>query len=153
MKKYTRSQARFKDLKNLDNVFTRAAANVVLSMDSGTQPNIADLEAISDGFKKIFGRYDPKSIFGSRLGLVIPIGRPKEYGFTSSDIVSAVVELHKRKTGCIDAVAKNYALQVFEDISGSDAARQISRDWEKGRATVSGLTTQELENLVEPYEV
>lgn len=153
MKKYFRNQGRVKDLKAIDNPFTRAAANLVSAIDSGNQPATDDLQMLAQGFKVAFGKCDPQDIFGPRIGLVIARGRPLNYGFTPSDIVSAVIALHMRKEGMNETEAKKRALQEFEDISGGDAYRQVSRDWSNSKETILALTTDDLELLIKPYEV
>ena len=83
-------------------------------------------------------------------------GRPIKSGFTPSDIVSCVLEIRLRQLGnkpgaMVEAV--QYVKSVFVDIDGEGAERSIYRDWQKGCGMVKGLSTEDLQGLVAPYEV
>ena len=81
-------------------------------------------------------------------------GRPINSGFTPSDIVSCVLELKLRQIGnkrgaMAEAVA--YVKLVYVDINGEGSERSIYRDWQKGRVMAKGLSTEDLQGLVNPH--
>jgi hypothetical protein len=133
----------------------RAAVNLVISVKDGHSPDMHSLNILADAMLSVFGGKNPKEIFGGTLGLVPTTGRQADYGFTPSDIVSAVIEMERRKLGSKRgalAEAKRTALAAFSDIGGDSAARSIERDWAKGRRTVEGLPDADLIELVRPYK-
>ncbi len=157
-KKYTRNQSRIKLLNSLDNVFTRAAVNLVCAVDESKTPSSNDLNILANGFRLVFGGGDPCKVFGHPLGFVAPVGRPASSGFTPSDIVSAVIEQKRRELGPVRgslSAAKRFAMEAFWDLTGKDedVLRQIERDWRAGRVTVENLSDDDLDKLIEPYEV
>lgn len=152
--KYTRNQSKFKPLA-VDTPQMRAAVNLVIAVKDGLMPDTESLSIIADAFLKVFGGKNPKDIFGGTLGLVPTPGRQAAYGFTPSDIVSAVIELERRKLGGGRGAlsdAKKIALAAFVDIGGADPERSINRDWKAGRATVEPLSDAELVELIRPYK-
>ena len=157
MTSYRRNQSRFKPLA-VDTPQMRAAVNLVIAVKDGQQPAMASLNIIADAFLEVFGGKNPKDIFGGALGLVPTHGRQTGYGFTPADIVSAVIEIERRKQGSARGAlskAKLNALKLFVDIGGGDiqnAMRCVERDWKAGRATVEQLADSELADLVRVYE-
>lgn len=157
MTSYRRNQSLFKPLA-VDTPQMRAAVNLVMAVKDGSAPDTASLNIIADAFLEVFGGRNPKDIFGGALGLVPTPGRQAGYGFTSADIVSAVIEIERRKLapakGALSGAKRN-ALKSFVDIGGGDirdALRSVDRDWKAGRATVELLTDSELADLVLVYE-
>lgn len=141
----------------LDTPQVRAAINFVHAVKNGQTPDDETLSTLCDAFCEIFGGADPEKMFGARLGLVTPKGRPKDYGYTPADIVSAYIELRRRiheQNGVADALAKakREAQLDFVDIGEVESAtRIINRDWKAGRATVESLTDAELHAIIFPY--
>lgn len=154
--KFRRNQSVFKPLA-VDTPQMRAAVNLVISVKDGKIPDTNSLNVLADALLAVFGGKNPKDIFGGTLGLVPTPGRPADYGFTPSDIVSAVIEMERRKLGSKRGAltqAKHTALTQFPEIGGdiADATRSIERDWAKGRKTVEGLSDSDLVELVRPYK-
>ncbi len=136
----------------------RAAVNLVLAVEKGEAPDATSLATLRDAFLKIFGGKNPVSIFRHPLGLVPVKGRPKDYGFTPADIVSAYIELRRRSlanTRPRNALetAKQYAAIDFADFGQEDVERAVERDWKNGRATVEGLSDDDLEKIIAPYYI
>jgi hypothetical protein len=133
----------------------RAAVNLVIAVKDGKVPDNESLNVLADAFLDVFGGRNPKALFGSSIGLVHGRGRRPDYGFTASDIVSAVIEIERRRLngarGAL-AAAKRLALESFVDISGDSASRSIERDWAAGKNTVESMTLDELNALVLPYK-
>lgn len=154
MTQYTRNQARFKPLA-VDTPQMRAAVNIVIAVKDGQVPDAASLDVLADTFLKVFGGVNPKTIFGSTLGLVPTPGGQADYGFTPADVVSAVIELERRRLGGRRgalAAAKRHARAVFVDIEGADPMRSVERDWSAGRCTVESLSNTDLQEIIRPYE-
>ena len=151
---YRRNQSQLKGV-DIDSTQMRAAVNLVIAVKDGKQPDIESLNVLADAFLEVFGGKNPKALFGSSIGLVHGPGRRPDYGFTPSDIVSAVIEIELRrlqyKRGALSA-AKKIALESFIDISGENAARSIERDWAAGKKTVESLSLSELYELIRPYK-
>ncbi|MDI1309396.1 MAG: hypothetical protein PSV17_08170 [Methylotenera sp.] len=144
---------------NVDTPQMRAAINLVQAVDDNKTPDEGSLKVLRDAFYIIFGGTKPQDIFGHPLGLVHPPHKPKGYGFTSDDIVSAWIELTKRnyEANGLDAVsalknAKREAKFEFNDIQNDDD-RSIRRHWEKGENTVKNLSTADLEEIIAPYKI
>lgn len=153
MKKYIRNQSLLKG-GVIDTAQMRAAVNLVIAVKDGGVPNKEDLNVLADAFLEVFGGKNPKLVFGHSIGLVYGPGRNPSFGFKPADIVSAVIEIERRKLqgnrGAL-AAAKRHARESFVDISGEHADRSIERDWSEGRHTVEHLTLDELQELVRPY--
>ena len=155
-KKYTRNQSSLRVLAAVDNEFTRAAANLVIAVGEGAYAADQDLQTLAAGFQEAFGKESPQKIFGSRLGYVKPKGKPLAYGLKPEDIVSAHIELERRKLGSTRGTlqrAQELTVEAFIDISEGDAIRQVRRDWQNGKNTVQGLSEADLQSLLEPYEI
>ncbi|MEF8768848.1 MAG: hypothetical protein ABTS16_05755 [Candidatus Accumulibacter phosphatis] len=136
----------------------RAAINLVHAVESGQNPDGETLQVLHDAFREIFGGKHPTEIFGQPLGLVSPKGRPKGYGFTPADIVSAYIELRRRQlepthpTNALET-AKLDAASAFVEFGGAvDAARAIDRDWAAGRGLVAALSDGDLHKIIAPYK-
>lgn len=153
MTKYIRNQSLLKG-GVIDTAQMRAAVNLVIAVKDGDVPNKEDLNVLADAFLEVFGGKNPKLVFGHSLGLVYGPGRNPSYGFKPADIVSAVIEIERRKRlgnrGAL-AAAKRHARESFVDISGDHADRSIERDWKEGKHTVELLSLEELKELVHPY--
>lgn len=138
----------------------RAAVNLVLAVKKGEAPDADSLKVLSDAFFQIFGGTDPTDLFGAPLGLVHPPHRPKGYGFTKDDIVSAFIELRRRALlqsqprRALQA-AKEDAAYSFEEYGPdtADAERDVERRWRNGRATVAALSDDDLRMILEPYKI
>ncbi len=154
MTRYRRNQSQLKGVV-IDSAQMRAAVNLVIAVKDGKIPDNESLNVLADAFLDVFGGKNPKALFGSSIGLVHGRGRRPDYGFTPSDIVSAVIEIERRRLngarGALTA-AKRLALESFVDISGDNAGRSIERDWAAGRNTVESMTLDELNALVLPYK-
>lgn len=154
MEKYRRNQSLVKGLA-VDTPQMRAAVNLVMAVKDGLAPDTKNLNILADAFLEVFGGKNPKEIFGGTLGLVPTLGRQANYGFTPSDIVSAVIEIERRKLGNVRGAvseAKKIAIKKFIDINGENAMRTVERDWRKGKAMVSALSDADLIELVRPYK-
>lgn len=152
--RYYRNQSRVKGL-SCDTPTMRAAVNLVIAVKDGQQPGQQSLTLLADAFLEVFGGKDPKDILGGSLGLVPTPGGQPHYGFTPADIVSAYIELERRRLGKgrgALAAAKRSAATVFVDIGGVCVARAIERDWKAGRTTVECLSDTDLVELLRPYE-
>lgn len=154
MTQYRRNQSQLKGF-TIDSNQMRAAVNLVIAVKDGKVPDNESLNVLADAFLEVFRGTNPKVLFGSSIGLVQGLGRRPDYGFTPSDIVSAVIEIERRRLlyrrGALTA-AKKIALESFVDISGQDAARSIERDWAIGKKTVESLSLSELDELIRPYK-
>ena len=152
--KYRRNQSLVKGLA-IDTPQMRAAVNLVMAVKDGLTPDTESLNILADAFLEVFGGRNPKDILGGTLGLVPTLGRQSSYGFTPAHIVSAVIEMERRKlvnqSGSISK-AKRIALEKFTDISGEDAMRSIERDWKAAKAEVGVLKDEDLIELVRPYK-
>lgn len=154
MTRYRRNQSQLKGVA-IDSAQMRAAVNLVIAVKDGKIPDRESLNVLADAFLEIIGGKNPKDLFGSSIGLVHGTGRRPDYGFTPSDIVSAVIEIERRRlNGARGAIAagKRLALELFVDISGDDASRSIERDWAAGKKTVESLSLDELHALILPYK-
>jgi hypothetical protein len=152
--RYYRNQSRVKGLA-CDTPTMRAAVNLVISVKDGQLPDNQSLTLLADAFLEAFGGKNPKDILGGSLGLVPTPGGQSHYGFTPADIVSAYIELERRRLGNgrgALASAKRSAADVFVDIGGGNVARAIERDWKAGRSTVECLSDADLCELLRPYE-
>jgi hypothetical protein len=132
----------------------RAAINLVIAVKDGQLPDSQSLNLLADAFLEIFGGKNPKDILGGTLGLVPTPGGQPHYGFPPADIVSAYIELERRKLGKARgalAAAKRSAAAVFVDIGGVGVSRAIERDWKAGRTTVECLSDADLVELLRPY--
>lgn len=151
---YYRNQSRIKPLAS-DTPTMRAAVNLVIAVKDGQLPTNQDLILLADAFLEVFGGKNPKDIFGGSLGLVPTPGGQPHYGFTPADIVSAYIELQRRrlgnKRGALTA-AKRKAAGAFVDLNGADVQRAIERDWSAGRKTVEHLSDDDLAELLHPYK-
>jgi len=151
---YWRNQSRVKGLAS-DTPTMRAAANLVIAVKDSQQPDMESLDILADAFLEVFGGVNPKNILGGTLGLVPTPGAQKHYGFTPSDVVSAYIELERRRLGNGRGAltkAKKNAAAAFVDLGGVDVQRSIERDWSLGKITVSNLSDYELRELLRPYE-
>lgn len=153
MTKYIRNQSLLKG-GVIDTAQMRAAVNLVIAVQDGEIPRKEDLNVLADAFLEVFGGKNPKLVFGHSIGLVYGPGRNPSFGFKPADIVSAVIEIERRRLqgnrGAL-AAAKRNALDSFVDISGADAHRSIDRDWANGRRNVEQLSLEDLNELVRPY--
>ena len=157
--RYTRSQRQVKGLA-VDTPQMRAAANLVIAVKDGKIPDTESLNILADAFLEVFGGKKPKDVLGGTLGLVPTPGMQAGYGFTSADVVSAVIEMECRKLGKGMwgnlAQAKRNTLRKFVDIGGADDAskeRVVARDWAAGQRTVETLSDADLVELVRPYKM
>ncbi len=156
MKKFTRSQSSLKKWVAIDTIEVRAAANLVSAVSQNQMPDSESLEVLADAFKRVFGSAESDDWLCQSIGLVRAPGRAASYGFKPADIVSALIELERRKIGNTRGAlseAKRRAIDVFVDVSGENAARIIDRDWASGRSTVEGLSNEDLEALIAPYKI
>ena len=154
MVQYFRNQSRIKGLKS-DTPTMRAAVNLVITVKDGKRPDTQSLNILADAFLEVFGGANPKHILGSTLGLVPTPGSQKHYGFSPSDIVSAYIELERRRQGNVKGAltkAKKNAAAAFVDLGGVDVQRSVERDWRLGKATVGALSDAELRELLRPYK-
>lgn len=152
--KYRRNQSLVKGLA-IDTPQMRAAINLTIAVKDGLNPDKESLNILADAFMKVFGGVNPKDFFGNHLGLVPTLGRQRSYGFTPAHIVSAVIEMERRKLGNQRgsiSKAKRIAIEKFTDISGEDAMRSIERDWKAAKALVEVLKDEDLIELVRPYK-
>lgn len=151
---YYRNQSRIKGLA-CDTPTMRAAVRLVIAVKDGDAPDTDSLNLLADAFLEVFGGQNPKDILGGTLGLVPTPGGQAHYGFTPADIVSAYIELERRrlgnKRGALTA-AKQMAAVAFVDLNGADVQRAIARDWSAGRKTVEHLSDVELAELLRPYK-
>lgn len=141
----------------LDTPFAHAAVKLVVAVDelNPTPPNAVDLDILAKGFLGVFGSTDPVKDLGHLLGWIGPPCRPGGKGFTSADIVSAVIEQkHREIKGQKGAktASKKHAAQAFPQISEGDPMRQVAKYWEAGRKTVEGLSNENIEDLLYFYE-
>ena len=157
MTNYTRNQSRIKALQVNDTPEIRAMVNFVLAIEENRLPSSADNKLLAKAFNKILAGQHPKEIFGMSLGLETPKGRRPHAGFTSSEIVSAVIEIKLRRLNkAPDALPKaiKYATEVFVDVdNGPSGVRSTYRDWDAGKVMVENLTDSELAELIKPYLV
>ncbi len=156
MKKFTRSQSSLKRVKVLDTAEVRAAVNLVAAVSQKQMPDHESLEVLADAFKRVLDGGESEEWLKQAIGIVRAPGRAANYGFKPADIVSAVIELERRKLGNQRgalAAAKKKAINVFVDVSGDNAARIIDRDWTLGRSTVEGMSNEDLEALIAPYQL
>ncbi len=154
MTRYRRNQSQLKGVV-IDSAQMRAAVNLVIAVKDGKIPDDESLNVLADAFLEVIGGKNPKALFGSSIGLIHGPGRRPDYGFTPSDIVSAVIEIERRRLNGVRgalAAAKRLALKSFVDISGDDAWRSIERDWAAGKKTVESMTLDELNALILPYK-
>lgn len=152
--RYYRNQSRVKGLA-CDTPTMRAAVNLVIAVKDGQLPDSQSLNLLANAFLEVFGGKNPKDILGGTLGLVPTPGGQAHYGFTPADIVSAYIELERRRLGKgrgALAAAKRSAANDFVDIGGADVARAIERDWKAGRTSVERLSDAELVELLRPYK-
>lgn len=152
--KYRRNQSLVKGLA-IDTPQMRAAINLTIAVKDGLNPDKESLNILADAFMEVFGGVNPKVFFGNHLGLVPTLGRQSSYGFTPAHIVSAVIEIERRKLGNVRGAlskAKQIAIEKFIDINGESAMRSVERDWAEGKATVSELSDDNLIELVRPYK-
>lgn len=133
-----------------------SALKIVKDFDTGKAPRTKDLNRVKKAFQEIFGGVQPAAIWGNHIGLGKVVGRQTHHGFTPSDVVSAYIELQRRRNGSDYGaleLAKSQAADSFIDLTGKDKERQIDRDWAKGRTTVEPLSTEQLEQLVAPHKL
>ncbi len=144
---------------SVDTPQMRAAVNLVLAVEGGQTPDSKTLQVLHDAFLDIFGGKHPTAIFGHPLGLVSPKGRPKGYGFTPADIVSAYIELRRRQLAPTHpknalATAKKEAAAAFVGFANAeDAPRAVDRDWAEGQGSISALSDHELQEIIAPYKL
>ena len=131
-----------------------SALKIVKNFDTGKAPRTIDLDRVKEAFQKIFGGAQPASIWGNHIGLCKTVGRQTHHGFTPSDVVSAYIELQRRRNGSGYGELEQAKIQTcgaFIDLTGEDKERQIDRDWAKGRTTVEPLSNEELEQIIAPH--
>lgn len=143
----------------LDTPAVRAAVNLVRAVEAGEQPNADTLRTLHDAFLQLFGGTPPKQLFGSPCGLALPRKRPPDHGFTPADVVSAFIELERRRLlGEGDAAAleraKEAAVDAFVEFDGQkDPSRALDRYWAEGQSTVEALDDDELRAILDPYQL
>lgn len=143
----------------LDTPAVRAAVNLVLAVEAGEQPNADTLRTLHDAFLQLFGGTPPKQLFGFPCGLALPRKRPPDHGFTPTDVVSAFIELERRRLiGEGDAAAleraKEAAVDAFVEFDGQkDPSRALDRYWAEGQSTVEALDDDELRAILDPYQL
>lgn len=143
----------------LDTPAVRAAVNLVRAVEAGEQPNADTLRTLHDAFLELFGGTPPTHLFGSPCGFALPKGRPPEHGFTPADVVSAFIELERRRLiGEGDAAAleraKEAAVDAFVEFDGQkDPSRALDRYWAEGQSTVEALDDDELRAILDPYQL
>lgn len=143
----------------LDTPAVRAAVNLVLAVEAGKQPNADTLRTLHDAFLELFGGTPPKQLFGSPCGFALPKGKPPDHGFTPSDVVSAFIELERRRLireGVAAALerAKEAAVDAFVEFDGQkDPSRALDRYWDAGRGTAEALDDDELRAILDPYQL
>lgn len=143
----------------LDTPAVRAAVNLVLAVEAGEQPNADTLRTLHDTFLQLFGGTPPKQLFGFPCGLALPRKRPPDHGFTPTDVVSAFIELERRRLiGEGDAAAleraKEAAVDAFVEFDGQkDPSRALDRYWAEGQSTVEALDDDELRAILDPYQL
>ena len=143
----------------LDTPAVRAAVNLVLAVEAGKQPNADTLRTLHDAFLQLFGGTPPKQLFGSPCGLALPKKRPPDHGFTPADVVSAFIELERRRLlreGVAAALerAKEAAVDAFVEFDGQkDPSRALDRYWDAGRGTAEALDDDDLRAILDPYQV
>lgn len=143
----------------LDTPAVRAAVNLVLAVEAGEQPNADTLRTLHDAFLQLFGGTPPKQLFGSPCGLALPRKRPPDHGFTPADVVSAFIELERRRLireGVAAALtrAKEAAVDAFVEFDGqADTKKAINRYWGAGRGTAEVLDDDELRAILDPYQL
>ena len=145
-----------KVLNNNDTLQTRAMVNVVLEVEGGRSPDPADIAVLVEAFRAVMGGEDPGKIFGHRLGLAPPPGRPQQSGFGPSYVVGTFVELEYRRLGQGKGAltkAKYLAAESCVDIGGDCANRMriIERDWRSCKHEVGLLSTGDLQQILRPY--
>lgn len=143
----------------LDTPAVRAAVNLVLAVEAGEQPHADTLRTLHDAFLQLFGGTPPKQLFGSPCGFALPKGRPPEHGFTPADVVSAFIELERRRlegegeTAALDRAQKSAAYSFVEFEGQRDPIRAIKRDWSEGQSTVGALDDDDLRAILDPYQL
>ncbi len=143
----------------LDTPAVRAAVNLVLAVEAGEQPNADTLRTLHDAFLQLFGGTPPKQLFGSPCGLALPKKRPPDHGFTPADVVSAFIELERRRlegegeTPALTRAQKSAAYSFVEFEGQRDPIRAIKRDWAEGQSTVEALDDDELRAILDPYQL
>jgi hypothetical protein len=135
-----------------------AAIQLIVDVDTGRHPDPETLRAVRDALAEILSSADAgktaKAVFGQDKG-----GRPSSSGFTRSDIVSAVIELERRKLKGRGALtrAKTIAGQQIEELAkpmtDESRKREIERDWKAGKRTVKDLSNADLESLLTPHRI
>ena len=82
-------------------------------------------------------------------------GKPADNGISPDMVVSAYIELQRRRSIGANPLrdAKALAVVAFK-IGGPtvDARRQIDRHWQQGSANVESLDSDDLERIIEPYK-
>ena len=136
----------------LDNEIVQALVRNQIAFDDGKTPEERDLKLGHQACWDFMTGVD--DVFKSTAQKT---GRPADQGITKSIIVSALIELKRRKLAALGDPkallnAKKIAIQDFELSNLDDSAiRTINRYWSEGSPTVFALQCKELELLIAPY--
>ena len=137
---------RNKLLKHVESCELVAAFNFVAALEEGAVVDPKDLETIAQACKEMLRGVPPEEAWGIYQGR----GRPTELGFTNAEVVSAYIELERRKIGNARGALSN-AKKMAEHAFGSYRqldARVIERYWHDGKAVASALPDSDLKSLL-----
>lgn len=132
--------------RHLDNDSLVAAFNIVDALENGAMPNHEDLEKIGPALKAMLSGTPADVAWGLSRGR----GKPPETGFTTAEIVSAYIELERRKHGDelgALARAKENAALAFGSYRAPDP-RKIQGYWDTSKGFVSALSDEDLHALI-----
>lgn len=144
MTRYTRKKNQ--PHRHMDNENLVAAFNIVEALENGAMPDREDLEKIRPALKAMLGGTQADVAWG----LARVRGKPPETGFTTAEIVSAYIELDRRKHGDEKgalARAKENAAWAFGSYRAPDP-RKIQGYWDTSKAFVSALSDEDLQALI-----
>lgn len=149
MKYYTLKKSR--PLKHVESTQLAAAAKLVDALHNGTTPEQADLETIGLACQEMLRGVPTEEAWGITQGR----GRPRESGFTNAEIVSAYIELERRKLGKERgalSTAKSMAAIAFRSDKEVDP-RKIQDYWSNGKDLVSSWPDEDLKSLLCPHKL
>lgn len=150
MSSYTRKK--HQPYRHIDSDALSAAFSIVEALESGAMPNREDLEKITPALKSMLGGTPADVAWGLAKGR----GKPPETGFITAEIVSAYIELDRRKRGNERgalARAKEAAVRAFFDQSAIEPMRKISEYWSTGKALVPSLSDEDLRSLISLHQI
>lgn len=142
-----------------------AAKRLVAVWDSKARVDLKDAKALLPAFYAVFGGADPSELWGNHIGLCKPVGRQTQHGFTTSDTVSAYIELRIREfietakkdgstgRGALAAAIRDAAAAFRYQGDPESIESAIKRDWRIGRGTVAVLSDADLREIIAPYKV